>query len=124
MIRGAGFLVCWLMIIPSFAKVYQTFEEKGKVGMKDDAGHVVLPPTFEALGWSDGNFSVIGEVTGYRMQGSWGIVNLKKEFITSADYESLVYSGGDCVVARKKINQDISKTGCINLKGEIRIRFV
>ncbi len=92
--------------------------------MKDDAGHVVLPPTFEALGWSDGNFSVIGEVIGYRLHGSWGIVNLKKEFITTAAYEGLVYSGGDCLVARKKINRVISKTGCIDLKGEIKIPFV
>ena len=92
--------------------------------MKDDAGHVVLPPTFEALGWSDGNFSVIGEVTGYQLHGSWGIVNLNKEFITAADYENMVYSGGDCIVARKKINRVTSKTGCISLKGEIKIPFV
>ena len=123
MIRGVSFLVCWLMIMPSFAKGYQTFEEKGMVGMKDDAGHVVLPPAFEALGWSDGNFSVIGEVTGYRLRGSWGIVNLKKEFITTADYENLVYSEGDCIVARKKINRVITKTGCISLNGEIKIPF-
>lgn len=92
--------------------------------MKDELGRVVLPPAFEALGWSDGNFSVIGEVTGYRLQGSWGIVNLKKEFITKADFESLIYSGGDCIIARKKINQVFSKSGCINSKGEIKIPFI
>ncbi len=92
--------------------------------MKDDAGNVVLPPSFEALGWSDGNFSVIGEFTGYRQQGSWGIINLKKEFITKADFESLVYSGGECIVARKKVSLAFSKSGCINLKGEIKIPFV
>ena len=122
--RWMGLLLCWVMAIPLFAKSYQTFEENGKVGMKDDSGNIVLPPSFEALGWSDGNFSVIGEVTGYRLQGSWGIINLKKKFITTADYESLVYSGGDCIVARKKINPVIRKTGCINLKGEIRIPFI
>lgn len=124
MIRGVSFFVCWVMMLPSFAKGYQTFEEQGKVGMKDEAGQVVLPPTFEALGWSDGSFSVIGEVTGYRLHGSWGIVNLKKEFITTAAYEALVYTGGDCVVARKKINQVASKTGCITLKGEVKIPFI
>ncbi len=112
------------MAIPIYAKSYKIFEENGKVGVKDDSGNIVLPPSFEALGWSDGNFSVIGEVTGYRLQGSWGIVNLKKEFITKADYESLVYCGGDCIVARKKINPVMRKTGCLNLKGEIRIPFI
>jgi len=122
--RWIGLLVCWVMTIAAFARTYQTFEENGKVGMKDDSGNVVLPPSFEALGWSDGNFSVIGEVTGYRLNGSWGIINLKKEFISKADYESLVYCGGDCIVARKKINPVVRKTGCINLKGEIKIPFI
>src|SRR2546421_7790757 len=119
-----GFFLCGLIALQSFAKGYQTFEVNGKVGMKDDAGQVVLPPSFEALGWSDGNFSVIGEVTGYRLKGLWGIVNLKKEFVTEANYESLVYCGGDCIEARKKINRVHSKAGCVNLKGEIRIPFI
>ena len=119
-----GFLVCAVMSIQAYAKSYQTFEENGKVGMKDESGNVVLPPSFEALGWSEGNFSVIGEVTGYRLRGLWGIINLKKEFITKADYESLVYHSGDCIVARKKVNPVMVKTGCINLKGEIKIPFV
>lgn len=112
-----------VVVTQSFAKAYLTFEENGKIGMKDDAGHVVLPPSFEALGWSDGNFSVIGEVTGYRLKGLWGIISLEKKFITPADYESLVYCGGDCIVARRKLNPAFSKTGCINLKGEIKIPF-
>jgi len=117
-------LLCWVMMLPSFARGYQLFEEKGKVGIMDDTGRVVLPPAFEALGWSDGNFSVIGEVTGYRLQGSWGIINLSKKFITQADYESLVYCGGDCIVARKKISPVSTSAGCIDLKGEIKIPFV
>jgi hypothetical protein len=108
----------------SFASGYQLFEEKGKVGIMDDTGHVVLPPSFEALGWSDGNFSVVGEVTGYRLSGFWGIINLSKRFITPAAYESLVYCGGDCIVARKKINLVSVKAGCINLRGEIKIPFM
>jgi len=119
-----GFLLCTIMAIPADAKIYQTFEENGKVGMKDDLGNVILPPSFEALGWSDGNFSVIGDVTGYRLHGLWGVINLKKEFITQANYESLVFYSGDCIVARKKINPVIRKTGCINLKGEIKVPFI
>ncbi|MBS1506782.1 MAG: WG repeat-containing protein [Bacteroidetes bacterium] len=103
------------------ASTYQTFEENGKVGLKDGAGNVVLPPSFEALGWSDGNFSVIGETTGYRIQGLWGIINLKKEFVTKAEFESLTYAGGDCLIARKKINAVMTKTGCIDLHGVIKI---
>ena len=119
MILAAG----WLVFTQLFATQYKTFEENGKVGMKDDKDQVILPPSFEALGWSDGSFSVAGQVTGYRLKGLWGIINLKKEFITNAEYENLVYSGGENVVARKKINSIFYKTGCVNLRGETNIPF-
>jgi hypothetical protein len=118
-------LVC--LLITSFsgwADSFQTFEENGKVGLKNQEGKVVLPASFEALGWSDGSFSVIGNVTGYRQNNHWGIINLKKEFITKAEYESLVYGGGDYVVVKKKINPAQRKTGCLNLRGEVQIPFV
>ncbi len=93
------------------------------MGIKDEQGQVVIPPSFDALGWSDGSFSVIGNVTGYRLNNHWGILNLKNEFLTSADFESLVYAGADNIIARKKINQVKVKTGCLNLHGEIKIPF-
>jgi hypothetical protein len=105
------------------ADLYQLFEEKGKVGMKNDQGQVIIPPSFEALGWSDGNFSVIGEVTGYRLNQQWGLINLKKEFVTKASYENLVYAGGEYVVARKKLSPVSTKAGCLNLQGEIKLPF-
>jgi WG containing repeat len=105
------------------ADSYQTFSDNGKIGIKNDQGQVVVPPSFEALGWSDGSFSVIGNVTGYRVNNQWGILNLKNEFITQANYESLVYAGADNIVARKRVNPIRIKTGCINLQGEIKIPF-
>lgn len=121
---GMIFLLSWLMSAQLLARQYQTFEENGKVGMKDDEGHVVIPPSFEALGWSDGNFSVAGEVTGYRLRGLWGVINLKKEFVTKAEFESLTYAGGENIVARKKINAISYKSGCVNLHGEVKIPFM
>lgn len=122
--RWMIFVIGALVWLQAAGRQYQTFEENGKVGMKDDEGHVILPPSFEALGWSDGSFSVVGEVTGYRLQGLWGIVNLKKEFLTNAEYENLTYSGGDNVTARKKVNSLYHKAGCLNLRGEIKIPFI
>lgn len=116
--------ICLLVISFSvWADAFQIFEENGKVGIKNQDGKVVLPASFEALGWSDGSFSVIGNVTGYRKNNYWGILNLKKEFITKAEFESLVYAGGDNVIAKKKINPAQLKTGCLNLRGDIKIPF-
>jgi WG containing repeat len=105
------------------AGFYRLFEENGKVGIKNDQGKVVIPPSFEALGWSDGNFSVISEVTGFRLNNKWGLINLKKEFVTQAIYENLTYAGGDYVVVRKRLNPAMTKAGCINLRGEIKLPF-
>ncbi|GIL22687.1 MAG: hypothetical protein BroJett042_12000 [Bacteroidota bacterium] len=117
-------IFCLLTNLVLHAESFQVFEENGKVGIKNQDGTVVLPASFEALGWSDGSFSVVGNATGYRQNNRWGILNLKKEFITKAEYETLVYGGGDYVVAKKKINAAQQKTGCLNLRGEIQIPFL
>ncbi len=117
------FIFSILSFFTTRADSYLIFSDNGKMGIKDEKGQVVIPPSFDALGWSDGSFSVIGNVTGYRLNSHWGILTLKNEFLTSADYESLVYAGADNIIARKKVNPAQVKAGCINLQGEIRIPF-
>ena len=107
----------------SFAEPYLVFEENGKVGLKNDEGKVLLPAFFDALGWSDGNFSVIGQVTGYKLGNLWGVINLKKEFITKAEYERIYYSGGDRIIAFKKLGPTVSRYGCLDLNGKITVPF-
>jgi hypothetical protein len=122
-VKSLGLIV--LTLFPLFAKAngYQLFEENGKKGIKNEQGQVIIPPSFEALGWSDGSFSVIGNVTGYRLAHYWGIINLKKEFVTKAEYETLVYAGGDNIIARKKLSPVAVKVGTLNLQGENKIPF-
>lgn len=100
---------------------YERFEQGGKVGIRDTEGHIVIPAAFDALGWSDGSFSVIGEITGYRKGMRWGLLNLKKEFITQPDYLDLTSAGGNYVIVRRELNSFTVKVGCINLKGEVII---
>jgi len=119
-------LVLWIAVLPLVAlggSQYRIFEENGKVGIKNDAGEVVIPAAFEALGWSDGHFSLAGEVTGYRAKNLWGLINLKKEFVTEALYEDLTYPGGDRVVASKRLNSFTVKKGFINLAGKVTVPF-
>ncbi len=105
------------------AAAYERFEENGKVGLKDSTGSVILPASFDALGWSDGNFSMIGQITGYRQQNRWGLLNLKKEFITKAQFESLTYPGGDHVIVSKYVNPYTVKFGSINLQGKVVVPY-
>jgi hypothetical protein len=103
---------------------YQIFYENGKAGLRDDAGKVILPPSFDALGWTDGSFSVINQVTGFRQTGKWGLINLKKEVIIKAEYESVTSTGGDRVIASRQINPYTTKYGCIDLTGKVTVPFV
>lgn len=103
------------------AIVYERFEENGKMGIRDDQGHVIVPPSFDALGWSDGRFSLIGQITGYRQGNRWGLLNLKKEYITKAVYVTLTYPGGNRVLVSREVNAYQSRFGCIDLKGDLVI---
>ncbi len=107
----------------ALATDYSRFEENGKIGLKDDVGNIVLPAAFDALGWSDGNFSLIGQITGYRKDNRWGLLNLKKELITKAEYQTLTSPGGDRVIVSQLIKPFTVKFGCIDLRGKVIIPF-
>jgi hypothetical protein len=103
---------------------YELFYQNGKAGVRDDeTGTVLIPATFDALGWSDGSFTVINSVTGYRREGRWGLINLKKELVTEPRYENLTSGGGDRVVASRWINPYTKKFGCLDLHGTVTVPF-
>lgn len=116
-------LICLAAYVQAFAE-YSVFYENGKAGLRDDSGKIIIPASFDALGWADGSFSVINQVTGYRQKGKWGLINLKKEFITKAEYESVTSSGGDRVIASRQINPYTVKYGCVDLAGKVTVPFM
>lgn len=109
--------------LPSVAAPYTRFEESGKVGLKDESGKVIIPAVYDALGWSNGNFSVSSNVTGYKLGGTWGIITIKNERITKADYLSLTPAEGSLLVATKKSSAIAVSTGLINTEGKTIIPF-
>lgn len=116
-----GFL---LITFFSAANNFNVFEENGKVGLKNGQGQVVIPAQYEALGWSDGGFSVIDNVTGFRQNNRWGLVNISNHRITKADYEDLFPGEGSLLIARKKSTLSLRiVAGCINTSGKEVIPF-
>jgi hypothetical protein len=109
---------------PPHAEV-SPFEENGKVGLKNTKGEILIPASYEALGWSDGSFSVIQNVTGFKLKGEWGIINLNNHKITRAEYAALSPGSSSLIIARKKFpNSFRLLTGCINTAGKIQIPFL
>lgn len=105
------------------AEPYTRFEENGKYGLKNESGQIIIPAVYDALGWSNGSFSVSLNVTGYKLGEAWGIVNTHNERITKADYLSLAPAEGSLIVATKKSSAIAVRAGLINTEGKTIIPF-
>lgn len=106
------------------AASFSLFEENGKVGLKNEQGQIVIPAQYESIGWSNGAFSLIGNVTGYRSKGLWGLINTQNNKVTKAEFEDLSPGQGEIIVARKKVPGTVMvRSGCINLSGKQVVPF-
>ncbi|HEY3406116.1 MAG TPA: WG repeat-containing protein [Ohtaekwangia sp.] len=118
------FLVFLLITFFSAANNFNVFEENGLVGLKDGQGRVLIPAQYEALGWSNGQFSVVSNVTGYKFKGHWGLINVNNHKVTKTEFEELLPGEGPLLIARKKSNLSLRiVTGCINTSGKEIIPF-
>jgi hypothetical protein len=122
-------VVLWLVVslfscIAGLAETYNTFEVDGKMGLRDSNGNVVIPPAYDALGWSEGPFSVIGEVTGYKTSGRWGIIAVNNREITEATYTGLIPAEGNLILAYKRMpGSSRFLAGCLDTSGKEVIPF-
>lgn len=114
---------CTFFSLTTIAEPYVRFEENGKFGVKNESGTVIIPAVYDALGWSNGSFSVTGKVTGYKLGDTWGIVNVNNERVTQADYLSLLPAEGTLIVASKKTSAIAVSAGLINSEGKTIIPF-
>jgi WG containing repeat len=118
--------IFWLLLINFFsaASSYNVFEENGKVGLKNEQGKVLIPARYEALGWSDGTFTTLNNVTGYKDGDYWGLISLENRLITKAFYEEVFAGEGSLIIARKKSNLSLrTVTGCLNTSGKEILPF-
>lgn len=122
-------VVLWLVVsifscIAGLAETYNTFEVDGKMGLRDSNGNVVIPPAYDALGWSEGPFSVIGQVTGYKTSGRWGIIAVDNRAITEATYTGLIPAEGNLILAYKRMpGSSRFMAGCLDTSGKEVIPF-
>ena len=103
---------------------FTLFEENGKVGLKDEAGRVLIPASYDAIGWSNGKLSIIDKVVGYQSDGLWGLIHTSNKVITPAEFLDLQPGEGSFLIAQKKspLSQRAS-FGIINTSGKAIIPF-
>ncbi len=104
---------------------FSVFEENGKVGLKDEEGQVLIPATYDAIGWSNGKLSIIDNAVGYRANGLWGLIHTSNKVITSAEFVELKPGEGSYLVAKKKSARSLRPSfGIINTAGKTVIPFL
>ncbi len=103
---------------------FSVFTENGKVGLKNEQGQILIPATYDAIGWSNGNLSIVDEVVGYKAKGLWGLINISNKLVTPAVFLELLPGEGSFLVAKKKsdLSQRLSY-GIINTSGKTIIPF-
>jgi hypothetical protein len=108
----------------SFAETYYPFEENGKVGLKNQSGEVLIPARYEALGWSDEKFSVLNQITGYKQNNQWGLITIRNQTLTAADYFTLNPGSQNLLLATKRSALTLRiSAGIINYTGKTVIPF-
>ncbi|HZI26206.1 MAG TPA: WG repeat-containing protein, partial [Chryseolinea sp.] len=122
--KQTTYIFC-LLLLTIFSKVdgYSVFEHNGKVGLKNEAGKVLIPAKYEALGWSQGEFSILSNVTGYRTAGKWGLISLSNNILTKPEFEEISPLDASLLMVRKKSSTLKIVTGIMNTSGKEVIPF-
>lgn len=113
-----------LPAVPVTSEQFSLFEENGKVGLKDQEGHVLIPASYDAIGWSNGKFSIVDRVVGYQSSGLWGLIHTSNRVVTPAEFSELMPGEGSFLIARKRssLSQRLM-SGVINTSGKTVLPF-
>ena len=107
------------------ATEFSVFEENGKVGLKDKAGQVLIPATYESIGWSNGTLSIVDKVVGYQSGGHWGLIHTSNKLVTAPEFLDVKPGEGSYIVAQKRSSLSQRATfGIINTSGKTIIPFL
>ena len=123
--RSFVLFLCFIIFQPLAADQFETFSEKGKVGLRNTTTNtIVIPAQYETIGWSDGSFSIIRETVGAIQNEKWALIDLKGKHITIHRFDQLVPTNEENFIASiRETNSILTKYGLIDSRGKIRIPF-
>jgi len=94
-------------------------EKNEKKGLADHNGQVLIPATYDDLGWSKGSPLLAGDIIGYKVDDSWGLINIHNKKITGPIFSQVFKAGEQNLIAAKR-GQFSQKDfyGIIDLEGK------
>ncbi|WP_041649886.1 WG repeat-containing protein [Marivirga tractuosa] len=127
------FLIPWsLFAYASMAQAYaefpndsslEIFSKKGKKGIRNESGNIILDAKYQAFGWSDGKPVHNSELIGYQLNGLWGLMSSGFEEISKPKYNSLVPFGDDLfIISEKSKYSKVLFYGIIKSNGKRKIK--
>jgi hypothetical protein len=104
---------------------YFIFKENGKSGLKNEQGKILIPAQYDGIGWSNGSFSLVGNVTGFKIGANWGLIDISNRKITRSEFADLYPGDGTLIIAAKLMKSGTRPAvGCISTSGKQVIPFM
>jgi hypothetical protein len=102
---------------------YRIFTENGKQGLKNEHGQIIIPPHFDALGWSFSSDEVKNSRIGFLKNNKWGIVGIDNKILYPAALDAVYDATPAIIVAGKKQVNGKIKKGIIDYGGKVLIPY-
>ncbi|WMN11910.1 WG repeat-containing protein [Marivirga salinae] len=127
------FLIPWcLFAYASHAQAYanfphdstlEVFSKKGKKGIRNESGNILLDAKYQAFGWSDGESKSLTGYIGYQQNDLWGLMSNDFEVISKPKYHSLLPFGDDLfIISEKSKYSKVLFYGLIKANGKSKIK--
>jgi hypothetical protein len=127
------FLIPWsLFAYASLAQAYadfprdstlEVFSQKGKKGIRNESGNILLNARYQAFGWSDGKSRDLNGYIGYQQNDLWGLMSNDFELISKPKYNSLTPFGDELfIISEKSKYSKVLFYGIIKTNGKSKIK--
>ncbi len=98
------------------------FLKNNKYGIANATDAIIVPATYDKIGWSDHSLELIDDFIGFKSNDKWGAVNVKTKKVIGAKYTGLKPHKESLLIASKKNPNNIQRAfGLINTNEKVII---
>ena len=102
----------------------KVFKSGNFQGLMDPQGEIIIPPVYDAIGWSDGSPYGDQEVLGYSEHGKWGLLSLKNKKLTPPVFNNLKpFKDLSFIASKKADHSNHLFYGILDEKGNTSVSF-
>ena len=124
LLRLVSVLICMCMFLEGQATTQWEVIKSGRFeGLAEKNGTVVIPPVYEAIGWSDGGQEVLSHAIGYKVGAYWGLISIKNKKITPPKFTILLPDSPRIKGAVKGKFSNQLFYGLMDGRGEVTVSF-